>query len=96
MGGCAAKFLGEAHAIAKPQVWVIVGASDSHSRIQDSRAGLGLLLHVVVAVEVVVVMEVLVLLGQTSRPDEPTNISVLSAVEVTHTPQSVCANDEAE
>ena len=48
------------------------------------------------AVEVVVVMEVLVLVGQTSRPDEPTNISVLSAVDVAHTPQSVCANDEAE
>ena len=30
-----------------------------------------------------------------SRPYEPTNISVLSAVEVPHAPQSVCEKDDA-
>ena len=30
-----------------------------------------------------------------NRPDEPSNISSLFAVEVNHTPQSVCAKDEA-
>ena len=52
-------------------------------------------MDVVLLSEVVVVVEVLVLAVQ-SRPDEPSNISVLSAFEVIHTPQSVCANDEAE
>ena len=31
-----------------------------------------------------------------SRPDEPTNISVLSAVEVLHAPQSECEKDDAK
>ena len=55
-----------------------------------------LLLGLVVAVAVVVLVEVLVLVVAQSRPDEPSNISVLTAVEVIHTPQSVCANDDAE
>ena len=29
------------------------------------------------------------------RPDEPANISSVVAVEVCHSPQSVCANDDA-
>ena len=29
------------------------------------------------------------------RPDEPSNIRSLSAVEVSHAPQSVCAKDDA-
>ena len=29
------------------------------------------------------------------RPNEPTNIPSLSAVEVSHAPQSVCAKDDA-
>ena len=29
------------------------------------------------------------------RPDDPSNMPSLSAVEVTHEPQSVCANDDA-
>ena len=51
---------------------------------------------IVVVVEVVVleVVEVVVLVMQ-SRPDEPSNILTLSAVEVLHDPQSVCAKDEA-
>ena len=53
-------------------------------------------MEVVLLPEVVVVVEVLVLAVQKSRPDEPSNISVLSAVEVIHMPQSVCVNDEAE
>ena len=44
--------------------------------------------------KVVEVVEALVLSVQ-NLPDEPSNISVLSAVEVTHAPQSVCANDDA-
>ena len=44
--------------------------------------------------EVVVVVEVLVLSMQI-RPDEPSNISSLSAVEVYHAPQRVCAKDDA-
>ena len=41
-----------------------------------------------------VVVEVLVLLVQ-SCPCEPSNIPSLFAVEVSHAPQSVCANDDA-
>ena len=44
--------------------------------------------------EVVVVVEVVVLVVQ-SRPDEPSTISYLSAVGVSHAPQSVCANLDA-
>ena len=52
--------------------------------------------EVVVTVEVVVVAEVLVLVVVQIRPDEPSNILSLSAVEVSHaSPQSVCANDDA-
>ena len=29
------------------------------------------------------------------RPDEPSNIAILFAVEVLHAPQSVCAKDDA-
>ena len=45
--------------------------------------------------EEVVVAEVLVLVVVQIRPDEPSNIPSLSAVEVIHTPQSVCAKDDA-
>ena len=41
--------------------------------------------------EVVLLVEVL----KQSRPREKENISVLSAVEVLHAPQSVCAKDDA-
>ena len=34
-------------------------------------------------------------LGEQIRPDEPSNIPSLSAVEVYHAPQSVCVKDEA-
>ena len=40
------------------------------------------------------VVEVLALVVQI-RPDEPSNIPSLSAVEVSHAPQSVCAKDDA-
>ena len=36
-----------------------------------------------------------VVLEVQSPPGEPTNISVLSAVEVPHAPQSVCEKDDA-
>ena len=36
-----------------------------------------------------------VVLDLQSRPGEPTNISVLSAVKVLHEPQSVCEKDDA-
>ena len=42
----------------------------------------------------VVVMEALVLVVQ-SRPDDPSNIPSLSAVESLQAPQRVCAKDEA-
>ena len=45
-------------------------------------------------VEVVVVVGVVVVVVHI-RPDEPVNISSLSAVEVLHAPQSVCAKDDA-
>ena len=48
----------------------------------------------VLLAEVVVVVEVLILSAQI-RPGEPSNIRYLSAVEVTHAPQSVCAKDDA-
>ena len=48
----------------------------------------------VLEVVVTVVVEVLILLVQ-SRPGEPSNILSLSAVEVSHAPQSVCAKDVA-
>ena len=59
----------------------------------------GLILAVVVVVEglifvVVVVLEGLMLVMQI-RPDEPRNISSLSAVDKYHSPQSVCVNDDA-
>ena len=41
------------------------------------------------------VMEVLVLVAVQIRPDDPSNIPCLSAVEVCHTPQSVCAKADA-
>ena len=40
------------------------------------------------------VVEIVVLVVQI-RPDEPSNILSLSAVEVSHAPQSVCAKDDA-
>ena len=44
--------------------------------------------------DLVVAVEVVVLVVQI-RPDEPSNIPSLSAVEVCHAPQSVWANDDA-
>ena len=44
--------------------------------------------------KVVAVVEVLAPVVQI-RPDEPSNISALSAVEVLHTPQSAWAKDDA-
>ena len=52
-----------------------------------------LLEEVVVVVEVMTVVKVLVVVQR--RPDDPSNIPPLSAVEVTHAPQSVCAKDDA-
>ena len=52
------------------------------------------LMEVVVPVEGDV-MEVVVLIVVQIRPDEPSNIPSLSAVEVLHAPQSVCAKDDA-
>ena len=49
-------------------------------------------MQAVLLVEVVV--EVVVLVVQ-SRPDEPKNISLSTAVEVIHAPHSVRAKDEA-
>ena len=50
---------------------------------------------IVVGIVVVVdAVEVVVLVMQI-RPDEPSNILTLSAVEVLHDPQSVCAKDDA-
>ena len=39
--------------------------------------------------------EIVLLMEVQSRPDEPSNISSFSAVEVRHAPQSVWANDDA-
>ena len=50
---------------------------------------------VIMVVVVVVVVEGLLLAVAQIRPDEPVNISVLSAFHVAHAPQSVCANDDA-
>ena len=60
------------------------------------RVRFSIFMKIVLLVEVVGVVEVLVLVVVQSRPVEPSNISVLSAVEVLHTPQSVCVNDDAE
>ena len=51
--------------------------------------------RLMVAMEVAVLAEVVVAVAMQSRPEEPTNISDLSAVEVPHAPQSVCEKDEA-
>ena len=48
----------------------------------------------VLLLEVAAVVEVLLLDAQI-RPDEPSNIPSLFAVEVSHAPQSVCAKEEA-
>ena len=45
--------------------------------------------------EVLDVVVKAVVLDVQSRPDDPTNISVLSAVKVLHAPQSVCEKDDA-
>ena len=44
--------------------------------------------------EMVVLVEAVVVVAQI-RPDVPSNIPYLSAVEVNHAPQSVCAKDDA-
>ena len=46
-------------------------------------------------VVVVIVVVVVVVVVVQSLPPEPSNIPSLSAFEVGHTPQSVCANDDA-
>ena len=51
-------------------------------------------METVLPLEIVGVVEVRVLVPQI-RPDEPSNILSLSAVEVSHAPQSVCAKDDA-
>ena len=51
-------------------------------------------MEAVLPLEIVGVVEVRVLVPQI-RPDEPSNIPSLSAVEVYHAPQSVCAKDDA-
>ena len=61
---------------------------------------IALLLEVVVVVmeavlSVEAVAAVTLLAGVQIRPDERSNIPFLSAVDVAHMPQSVCANDEA-
>ena len=45
--------------------------------------------------EVRVLTEVVLLLDMQIRPDEPSNILSLSAVEVNQAPQSACAKDDA-
>ena len=52
-------------------------------------------MEVILLFEVVVVVEVVVLVAVQIRPEEPWNIPYLSAVEVNHAPQSVCAKDDA-
>ena len=58
----------------------------------------GLVVALAVRVDVLVVLVVrvvLVVVVVQIRPDEPANIPSLVAVEVLHSPQSVCANDDA-
>ena len=50
--------------------------------------------RVVILLDVAVVVEVLALFLQI-RPDDPSNIPSLSAFDVSHVPQSVCAKDDA-
>ena len=73
-----------------------LGAQDfgSQSRSELFKVRVRVLMEVVLLLEVVVIVEVLALLVQI-RPDESSNIASLSAVEVSHAPQSVCANDDA-
>ena len=52
------------------------------------------IVEVVLLLEVQVIVEVFILAVQI-RPDEPSNIPSLSAVEAPHLPQSVCAKDDA-
>ena len=53
-------------------------------------------MEIVVLLElVVVVVEVLVLVVAQIRPDEPSKIPSLCALEVSHAPQSVCVKDDA-
>ena len=55
---------------------------------------MAVVVNVLVVVVVVVVVKVVGLPRQI-RPDEPSNISSLSAAEVSHAPQSDCAKDDA-
>ena len=68
------------------------------NRSSISRSGLVIVrVRVRVFNEVVLLLDVVVVvLVVQSRPDEPSSIPCLYAVEVIHTPQSVCANDDAE
>ena len=70
----------------RPKLWATQSGHHSES-------GLGLPLEVLVVV-VLVVVEALLLVVHI-RPAESSNIPDLSAVEVTHVPQSVCAKDDA-
>ena len=57
-------------------------------------AGARFVREVVRVVALVEVVNMLALLSQI-LPDEPSNIPSLSAVEVLHSPQSVCVKDDA-
>ena len=61
-----------------------------------SQSGLKLVrITVVLPLEMMVGVEVLVLVIVQIRPGEPSNMFCFSAVEVLHSPQSVCVNDDA-
>ena len=50
----------------------------------------------VLLLDVVVVLVIAVVVVVHIPPDDPSNIPPLYAAELSHTPQSVCANDDAE
>ena len=58
--------------------------------------GLVLLSEIVTAMEVLLLLREVLALSVQSLPKEPSNMLVLYAVEVTHTPHKVCTNDDAD
>ena len=56
----------------------------------------GVRISVMVLMKVVVLAVAFVEIAMQICPDEPTNISVLSAVEVLHAPHSECEKDDAK
>ena len=50
---------------------------------------------VVVLANILVLTKIVVEVAMQSRPEDPTNISVISALEVVHAPQSECEKDDA-